>query len=128
MYLLFLAWSLINFLNSLTILNKTALIPSDTYQRIKDNTGKHWAFLKFELIKEYSLRPSLPPPLQLFQQIYYYCRPCRDRDTDSAFRKSGVIAMLVIRICVCFWRVTLWMSSDLLYWHFDFQSTINLGN
>uniref|UniRef100_A0A3B1K330 Uncharacterized protein n=1 Tax=Astyanax mexicanus TaxID=7994 RepID=A0A3B1K330_ASTMX len=41
-----------------------------TFTEVQDNTDAIWKFQRYELIKEYHSRPSLPPPFILLSHIY----------------------------------------------------------
>ncbi|CAH1241485.1 TRPM2 [Branchiostoma lanceolatum] len=60
-----------------------------TFEKVQENTDKIWKFQRYDLIKEYSDRPPLAPPVILFSHIFLLfraitmgcCKKCRPGDS-----------------------------------------------
>ncbi|XP_053482029.1 transient receptor potential cation channel subfamily M member 2 [Ictalurus furcatus] len=59
---------------NILLLNLLIAIFNYTFQEVQDNTDIIWKFQRYELIKEYHSRPSLPPPFILLSHIYLFIR------------------------------------------------------
>uniref|UniRef100_A0A671N7Z5 Transient receptor potential cation channel, subfamily M, member 2 n=1 Tax=Sinocyclocheilus anshuiensis TaxID=1608454 RepID=A0A671N7Z5_9TELE len=57
-------------LNSLSL----CITYSYTFQEVQDNTDTIWKFQRYELIKEYHSRPTLPPPFILLSHLILFIR------------------------------------------------------
>uniref|UniRef100_W5K6R9 Ion transport domain-containing protein n=1 Tax=Astyanax mexicanus TaxID=7994 RepID=W5K6R9_ASTMX len=55
---------------NILLLNLLIAIFNYTFTEVQDNTDAIWKFQRYELIKEYHSRPSLPPPFILLSHIY----------------------------------------------------------
>ncbi|XP_052253944.1 transient receptor potential cation channel subfamily M member-like 2 isoform X2 [Dreissena polymorpha] len=79
------------------LLNLLIAMFSYTFQRVQDNTDKHWCFQRYSLIYEYYTRPVLCPPLILFIHIillFKYiatllcCKTLQNQEADNDFRRK----------------------------------------
>ncbi|WAR04647.1 TRPM5-like protein [Mya arenaria] len=67
------------------LLNLLIAMFSFTFEKVQDETDKHWCFLRFKLIREYYDRPFLCPPLILIShvmRIVFYIRRKRVKHHD----------------------------------------------
>ncbi|XP_066299867.1 transient receptor potential cation channel subfamily M member-like 2 isoform X2 [Branchiostoma lanceolatum] len=76
-----------------------------TFEKVQENTDKIWKFQRYDLIKEYSDRPPLAPPVILFSHIFLLfraitmgcCKKCRPGDSvmkvklETAERKQLIL-------------------------------------
>ncbi|XP_012940727.1 transient receptor potential cation channel subfamily M member-like 2 [Aplysia californica] len=81
-------------LTNIMLLNLLIAMFNDTFQRMKDDTDKHWAFLRFGLIKELTTRPPCPPPFMIICHLKWLCSFfCRGKcgqgttPTNTPFRR-----------------------------------------
>ncbi|KAI8496650.1 Transient receptor putative cation channel sub M member 2 [Branchiostoma belcheri] len=59
-----------------------------TFEKVQENTDKIWKFQRYDLIKEYSDRPPLAPPIIIFSHLFLLfraitmgcCKMCRPGD------------------------------------------------
>lgn len=58
----------------ISVKNLSTLFYSYTFEEVQGNTDIIWKFQRYELIKEYHSRPSLPPPFILLSHIYLFIR------------------------------------------------------
>ncbi|TSK92937.1 Transient receptor potential cation channel subfamily M member 2 [Bagarius yarrelli] len=59
---------------NILLLNLLIAIFNYTFEEVQGNTDIIWKFQRYELIKEYHSRPSLPPPFILLSHIYLFIR------------------------------------------------------
>ncbi|XP_053352590.1 transient receptor potential cation channel subfamily M member 2 [Clarias gariepinus] len=59
---------------NILLLNLLIAIFNYTFEEVQGNTDIIWKFQRYELIKEYHSRPSLPPPFILLSHIYIFFR------------------------------------------------------
>ncbi|XP_035700323.1 transient receptor potential cation channel subfamily M member-like 2 [Branchiostoma floridae] len=76
-----------------------------TFEKVQENTDKIWKFQRYDLIKEYSDRPPLAPPVIFFSHIFLLfraitmgcCKKCRPGDSvmkvklEKAERKQLIL-------------------------------------
>ncbi|XP_078586018.1 transient receptor potential cation channel subfamily M member-like 2 [Branchiostoma floridae x Branchiostoma japonicum] len=76
-----------------------------TFEKVQENTDKIWKFQRYDLIKEYSDRPPLAPPIIFFSHIFLLfraitmgcCKKCRPGDNvmkvklETAERKQLIL-------------------------------------
>ncbi|XP_078660979.1 transient receptor potential cation channel subfamily M member-like 2 isoform X2 [Branchiostoma floridae x Branchiostoma belcheri] len=76
-----------------------------TFEKVQENTDKIWKFQRYDLIKEYSDRPPLAPPVIIFSHLFLLfraitmgcCKRCRPGDNvmkvklESAERKQLIL-------------------------------------
>ncbi|WAR05192.1 TRPM2-like protein [Mya arenaria] len=86
-------------LANVLLLNLLIAMFSNTFQKVQDNTDKHWHFQRYSLIHEYYTRPVLFPPLILLSHIFLLLRfifeSCcckamkkQRRETENDFRRK----------------------------------------
>ncbi|KAK3543297.1 hypothetical protein QTP70_014040 [Hemibagrus guttatus] len=59
---------------NILLLNLLIAIFNYTFEEVQGNTDIIWKFQRYELIKEYHSRPSLPPPFIILSHIYLFIR------------------------------------------------------
>ncbi|XP_058248309.1 transient receptor potential cation channel subfamily M member 2 [Hemibagrus wyckioides] len=59
---------------NILLLNLLIAIFNYTFEEVQGNTDIIWKFQRYELIKEYHSRPSLPPPFIILSHFYLFIR------------------------------------------------------
>uniref|UniRef100_A0A673J154 Ion transport domain-containing protein n=1 Tax=Sinocyclocheilus rhinocerous TaxID=307959 RepID=A0A673J154_9TELE len=59
---------------NILLLNLLIAIFNYTFQEVQENTDTIWKFQRYELIKEYHSRPTLPPPFILLSHLILFIR------------------------------------------------------
>ncbi|XP_070547046.1 transient receptor potential cation channel subfamily M member 5-like [Ptychodera flava] len=67
--------------SNILIVNLLIAMFSYTFQSVQDNAELYWKFYRFGLISEYHDRPTLAPPLIIFNHVYRLIM-CLKKKTD----------------------------------------------
>ncbi|KAB5577294.1 hypothetical protein PHYPO_G00208240 [Pangasianodon hypophthalmus] len=71
---------------NILLLNLLIAIFNYTFEEVQGNTDIIWKFQRYELIKEYHSRPSLPPPFILLSHIYLFIRRVLLRQAPKKYK------------------------------------------
>ncbi|XP_078514886.1 transient receptor potential cation channel subfamily M member 2-like isoform X2 [Lissotriton helveticus] len=74
---------------NILLLNLLIAMFSYTFSEVQGKTDQIWKFQRHRLIKEYSNRPSAPPPLIIFNHLYYLVRKKKQSALESDVIKTA---------------------------------------
>ncbi|XP_038078447.1 transient receptor potential cation channel subfamily M member 2-like [Patiria miniata] len=83
------------FISNIMLLNLLIAMFNYTFSTVQDNTDTYWKFQRFQLVKEYYMRPVVAPPFIIVAHVYLVLRflwrrflsQNKQRDDSSVMRK-----------------------------------------